>query len=148
MVRWTNLTNSEIERRRRESVKAREELDRKEFAERYQERCDRMYWTQGQCCAGCDHWSSDGGRSGECAGAGIVSGADVMRSIGATFSSHFAPPGFPFTRDDHYCGLFRDDFDWSTLDADYLTRIGAMKDGVLKSKPRRPQAFPRRPKKW
>ena len=29
------------------------------------------------------------------------------------------------TSHNHVCGAFRDEFDWSTLDADYLERIGA-----------------------
>lgn len=135
MANWSKFTTDEIERRRQDSMRALERMDRDAFDAWYQERCDEMYWTRGQCCAGCDHWQSDQGRSGNCSAAGIVSGVDVLRSMGVTFSSYMPPPGFPFTRDDFHCGLFRDDFDWSTLDDEYLTRIGAMKDGVMKPKP-------------
>lgn len=136
MVDWTNLPPAEIERRRTASVDALAVKDREAFARRYQEHCDRTYWTQGQCCAGCDHWQSDAGNSGQCAAAGIMSGADVTRSLGWTFSSYTPPPGFPFTSADFHCGKFSDDFDWSTLDPDYLRRIGAFADGAMKPKPR------------
>ena len=131
------MTPDEIERRRLASVEAMRNRDREEFAARYQEHCDRTYWTRGQCCAGCDHWQSDMGDTGRCAGAGIVSGADVVRSLGWLQSSYIPDPGFPFTRADHHCGQFRDDFDWSTLDRAYLERIGAMDGGALRRKPGR-----------
>lgn len=133
---FSKFTPEEVERRRRASVEAMRNRERDEFAARYQEHCDRIYWTRGQCCAGCDHWQSDGGDVGRCAGAGIVSGMDVMRSMGAQWSSYIPEPGFPFTRADQHCGLFRDEFDWSTLDAKYLLRIGAMDNGEMKQKPR------------
>lgn len=116
MPRINRLTAAEIERRRRASVDALRSRDREAF--------DRLYWTQGQCCAGCDHWHSAHRLTGTCAAAGIVSGEDVLRSMGIAFSSYIPPPGFPWTKADFHCGLFRDDFDWSSLDADYLTRIG------------------------
>lgn len=130
------LPPEEIERRRLVSIAAMEAKDRAEWEARYQETCDRLYWSRGKCCAGCDHWISDAGLTGQCAAAGIMSGADVMRSIGVTFSSYTPEPGFPYTRAEHVCGLFRDDFDWSTLDAEYLRRIGAMKNNVMRAKPK------------
>ena len=66
-----------------------------------------------------------------------MSGEDVMRSIGATGWSFEPEPGFPFTMAEFYCGKFRDEFDWSTLDREYLTKIGAMKYGELRDKPKR-----------
>lgn len=129
------LPPEEIERRRLASVEAMRRRDREEFAARYQEHCDRTYWTRGQCCAGCDYWQSSGGDIGRCAGAGILSGADVMRSMGVRWSSYTPEPGFPLTRADQHCGMFRDSFEWVTLDAEYLTRIGAMKGGKLRAKP-------------
>lgn len=45
-------------------------------------------------------------------------------------------PGYPLTHGDHWCGQFRDEFDWSTLDRDYLGRVGALDHGSLKPKPR------------
>jgi hypothetical protein len=81
--------------------------------------------------------------SGACAAAGVVSGADVLRSMGITFSSYNPGPGLPFTRMDFHCGKFEDTFDWSTLDQDYLRHIGAMRGDRLKEKPqhwRQPRA--------
>lgn len=133
---WGSLTPEEIERRRQASVNAMEARDRDEWEARYQETCDRMYWARGQCCAGCDHWVSYGGLTGRCSAAGIMSGTDVLRSMGVTFSSYTPEPGFPFTLAEHACGMFRDDFDWSALDASYLRRIGAMAGNEMKTKPR------------
>ena len=135
-MKWGSLSPEEVERRRLASVKAMEARSRDEWEVRYQETCDRMYWSRGQCCAGCDHWASDGSLTGECSAAGIMSGADVLRSMGVTFSSYMPKPGFPFTRAEHACGLFRDDFDWSSLYPAYLRRIGAIRDGALRPKPK------------
>lgn len=139
MSRFGDLPPGEIIRRRRASVSALRDRDREEFARRYQEACDQEYWCHGQCCAGCDHWRSDAGWSGQCAAAGIMSGEDVMRSIGALWSSYTPSPGLPFTTGDFHCGKFRDDFDWSTLDSRYLCRIGAMENGALRPKPTHPR---------
>lgn len=65
-----------------------------------------------------------------------------MRSLGCTFSSYTPPPGHPYTMADYVCGLFRDEFDWSSLDREYLERIGAMKNGSLRPKPRRLPSVP------
>jgi len=136
VTKWSSFTNEEIERRRAESVAALERLGHEDFEKWYQEVCDTDYWKFGQCCAGCDHWMSDGGRTGRCKAAGIVSGEDVMRSMGITWSTYPYSPGFPYTEIDHHCGLFKDEFDWSDLDRDYLQRIGALRNGELKPKPR------------
>lgn len=131
----TSMDSIEIKRRRLASIEAMKRIEQQEFEDLYQERCDTLYWSKGRCCAGCDHWMSDKGFTGECEAAGIVSGADVMRSLGFTFCSYVPSPGFPITKADHRCGKFKDDFDWSTLDGEYLRRIGAMKNGVLRPKP-------------
>lgn len=127
---FTNLTPDEIERRRLASIKVMKERRREDWGSRYQERCDRFYWKHGRCCAGCDHWSSEAGDIGECMSAPPVSGADVIQSLGIDWSSYTPPPGQPFTRREHVCGAFRDDFDWSTLEPDYLKRIGAIPTGA------------------
>lgn len=132
---WSKLSVEEMERRRLVSVEEMARRDRAGFDESYQEMCDQEYWTFGQCCAGCDHWMSDMARIGQCKAAGIVSGADVMRSQGISFSSLPYKPGFPWTDGHHHCGMFKDDFDWSTLDREYLERIGAMRDGKMRPKP-------------
>lgn len=139
MWNWSKFTPEEIERRRIASVEAMRVHEREQFARWYQEENDRLYWTRGQCCAGCDHWYSDMGNTGQCAAAGIVSGEDVMRSItGGGFWSYTPPPGLPYSKATFHCGKFRDEFDWSTLDREYLARIGAMQHGQLKLKPRYP----------
>lgn len=135
MPTFTNLSSDEIERRRAVSVEALKQRERKEWERRYQEHCDRTYWTYGKCCAGCDHWQSEMGNLGFCIAAGIVTGEQVMRSMDIAFCSYTPPPGFPLTKAEFYCGQFRDDFDWSTLDHDYLAKIGALRNGKLRPKP-------------
>ena len=134
------FTTEEIERRRLASIEALRKIEREEFDRWYQEKCDQMYWASGKCCAGCDHWQSDMGNLGYCTAAGIVSGDQVMRSMGITFCSYTPPPGLPMTEAEFYCGEFRDDFDWSTLDREYLAKIGAIRNGDLRKKPETPIA--------
>lgn len=137
---WSELPASEIERRRLESVAELERRDREDFNKWYQEMCDIEYWKHGQCCAGCDHWHSDAGNTGQCQAGGILSGHDVMMSItGGGFSSYTPPPGYPYRSADHWCSLFKDDFDWSSLPWDYLKKIGAIEHGEIKRKPGPPR---------
>lgn len=138
MSGWSRFSPEELERRRAASVAELRRRDRAAWDATYQETCDNIYWSFGKCCAGCDHWASDGGLIGTCAAAGIVSGRDVIRSTGATYCSYTPPPGLPFSNAKFYCGKFKDDFDWSTLEPEYLSRIGAMKHGAVKAKPRSP----------
>lgn len=133
---WSRFSPEELERRRRASVKSMKVRDRDAFEKWYQEKCDSDYWTRGQCCAGCDFWNSEQGYSGECRAAGIVSGREVLASMGIISWSGPLKPGYPLTHGDHWCGQFRDEFDWSTLDRDYLGRVGALDHGSLKPKPR------------
>jgi len=119
------LPPKEIERRRLLSVERMKELRKLDWQRRYQEMCDKFYWSHGRCCAGCDHWSSDGGWIGICTSAPPVSGHQVMSSLGIEWSTYTPPPGQPFTERDHVCGAFKDDFDWTTLEPEYLKRIGA-----------------------
>lgn len=135
---WSKLSIDEIERRRIASTEALKREDRAEFDRYYQEHCDRIYWTHGQCCAGCDHWQTEGGGTGLCGAAGIVSGEEVLRSMGMSFCSYIPPPGLPASKIDFHCGKFKDDFDWSTLDHEYLRTIGAFSNGELKPKPSAP----------
>lgn len=133
---WSRFASEEIERRRKLSVAAMKEITEREWADSYQETCDKLYWGFGPCCAGCDHWSSYAGLSGQCTAAPIMSGADVLRSIGISWSTYIPEPGHPYTEAMHRCGMFADTFDWSTLNADYLRRIGAMVGNELKPRPR------------
>ncbi|MFN4168110.1 MAG: hypothetical protein ACK4HD_07380 [Pannonibacter phragmitetus] len=132
---WSRLSPHELEKRRQASIAALKQREREEFGLWYQEQCDRYYWTHGQCCAGCDHWHSDMSLFGECRAAGIVPGAEVMASLGIQSCTAQLAPGFPMTQHDFHCGLFADEFDWSTLDIDYLIRIEAVRDGALTPKP-------------
>ena len=125
MIKFTSMSAQEIERRRAASLDEMKRRERAEFDVWYQEQCDRMYWQNGPCCAGCDHWQSDMGNLGHCTAAGIVSGDQVMRSMGISFCSYTPPPGFPLTKAEFHCGLFKDDFDWSSLPPEYLKKIGA-----------------------
>lgn len=133
---WSRFSPEELERRRALSIAALKSLEADEWAERYQETCDSIYWKFGPCCAGCDHWSSYAGLSGQCMASPILSGADVMRSLGVTWCSYTPEPGHPYTEAKHRCGLFSDTFDWSTLEADYLRRIGAMVGSTVRPRPR------------
>lgn len=132
---WSKFSNAELERRRKVSNAAMAHRDEQEWSAQYQEMCDKAYWKNGQCCAGCDHWQSDAGFIGFCSAAGIVSGEDVMRSMGISFSTYRFKPGFPSCRASDHCGKFEDSFDWSTLEADYLRTIGAVFNGKLQDKP-------------
>lgn len=122
---FTKLPPEEVERRRLLSIEGMKERDEAEWQRRYQEMCDKYYWAHGRCCAGCDHWASDAGWIGVCTSAPPVSGLDVLRSLGIEWSTYTPPPGQPFTEKSHVCGAFKDDFDWSTLELEYLKRIGA-----------------------
>lgn len=135
MGMFGNLPPCEVEKRRLHSIGALKELEALKFSEWYQKRCDSDYWKYGQRCSGCDFWASSEGYTGECQHAGIVSGQDVLRSMGITFSTLLPPPGYPYREASHWCANFKDDFDWSTLPSEYLHEIGAMKDGELREKP-------------
>lgn len=125
MSSFTNLSAHEVERRRLLSVEAMTERGRVAFEQWYQQRLDMYYWKHGNCCAGCDHWSSFGADSGECYGGPPVSGEQVLQSMGIHFFSYIPAPGQPYTSHEHVCGAFKDDFDWSSLEPEYLEKIGA-----------------------
>ena len=135
MTKFTVRPKSEIEKLREKSIAVMAERARKEWADEYQEICDRTYWELGQCCAGCDHWDSYAGNIGECTAAPPVSGVEVMKSLGLRSCSYTPAPGHPCTRADHKCGGFKDDFDWSTLPLSYLAKVGAIDNGEIKKKP-------------
>lgn len=132
---WSRFSIKEIERRRKESVATLRQMEREQFDRWYQEECDRAYWSQGQCCAGCDFWNSEKGWSGECRAAGLVPGEQVLASIGIVSWSGPLVPGYPLTTGDHWCGKFKDGFDWADLENEYLEKIGAMKSGAMLPKP-------------
>lgn len=120
----SRYSDQELERRRKHSCALL-------FSDWYQEQMDTDYWSNGQRCSGCDYWQSSEGKVGECSAAGILSGAERVKLIGINFISYTPEPGFPYTRHNFWCGKFKDGFDWSSLDDDYLHKIGAMQAGVL-----------------
>ena len=123
-MRWSRFTPAELERRRKATIEELRKRDLEAFLESYQELCDTKYWKNGPCCAGCDHWQSNSSLTGQCSAAGIVSGEDVLRSMGIWFCTYLPAPDFPYTESDDHCGKFKDDFDWSTLPQDYRRKIG------------------------
>ena len=58
-----------------------------------------------------------------------VSGAERQAMLRLQFCSLPPGAGHVMTPRSHMCGEFRDDFDWATLPAAYLRRIGARKGG-------------------
>lgn len=91
---------------------------------RVQEACDRFYIAHGPCCAGCDWWSGTNGVVGDCTRSAPVPGAQRFAMLGITGSSLPMAAGHVMTPREHKCGEFKDEFDWSTLPALYLKRIG------------------------
>lgn len=90
-----------------------------------QEVLDRFYFNKGPCCAGCDWWRSISSLVGECTRSAPVSGNDRLAMIGITSISAPVGAGHALTNRDHYCGEFKDDFDWSALPLPYRKRVGA-----------------------
>lgn len=121
---FSNLSAEELERRRNLSILAMDQIRKDAFERMQQERLDTLYWANGPCCAGCDHWAYAGGKIGQCLKSPILSGNDVLRSMGWVGSTLQIAPDHPYTDQDHLCGLFEDKFDWTTLDETYLKRIG------------------------
>jgi hypothetical protein len=90
-----------------------------------QESIDEFYWRTGPCCAGCDYWRHFNSLIGECIKSAPVSGQERVGVLGMQNVSAHIPAGHIMTRRDHYCGAFRDLFDWASLPLAYLSRIGA-----------------------
>lgn len=85
---------------------------------------DRFYMEKGPCCAGCDWWDAGSSVAGQCTRTAPVSGMERVHMLGIT-SSNLAPhSGHIMTLREHYCGEFKDSFDWGTLPPQYLRRIG------------------------
>lgn len=92
-----------------------------------QEMADRFYVTHGPCCAGCDWGHSASSLIGECRRSAPVSSEQRHRMVAQTWNTltfGADDPGHLLTRRGHRCGEFKDDFDWSTLPANYLRKIG------------------------
>lgn len=89
-----------------------------------QEWHDRFYMEHGPCCAGCDWWRSFNSHVGECTASAPVSGNERMSMLGIEWASRMPGAGHVWTRMDHHCGDFKDEFDWSSLPIGYRVRIG------------------------
>lgn len=85
---------------------------------------DRFYVDNGKCCAGCDWWRYVNSVAGECIRNAPVSGESRFALLGCGSPSTLPMTGHIMTRRDHVCGDFKDEFDWSTLPAAYLKKIG------------------------
>lgn len=89
-----------------------------------QEQLDRFYFQKGPCCAGCDWWRSISVGAGECLRSAPVSGPQRIAMLGMDWSSLPLQAGHAMTPRSHWCGEFKDDFDWKSLPAHYLRKIG------------------------
>jgi hypothetical protein len=90
-----------------------------------QEAIDRFYWSRGTpCCAGCDWWRPFNLSVGECLASAPVGEQERWAMLRITGCSLSTGAGHVATPRDHFCGSFKDEFDWSTLALPYLKRIG------------------------
>lgn len=76
---------------------------------------DEFYFKNGPCCAGCDFWHFHSVLIGECHKSAPVSATERLGMIGLESISYPVQAGHIFTKKDHHCGDFKDEFDWSTL---------------------------------
>lgn len=90
-----------------------------------QECLDRIYFRNGPCCAGCDWWRSMNSKVGDCTKSKPVPGAVRWSMCAIDKISMNLPPGHIVTPNNHVCGDFKDEFDWSSLPLAYRKRIGA-----------------------
>lgn len=91
----------------------------------WQENLDSFYFRHGPCCAGCDWWRSMSPLVGSCTKSKITSGRERADALGLDKCSLRIPSGHAITSRDYTCGLFKDEFDWTTLPLPYRKRIGA-----------------------
>lgn len=85
---------------------------------------DTFYAQHGPCCAGCDWWNSANSLAGECQKSAPVAGRERIAMLGVAFSSLPLTAGHVMTLREHHCGDFKDEFNWPSLPALYLKRIG------------------------
>lgn len=92
-----------------------------------QECVDSFYAKSVPCCAGCDWWKHMNSVFGECHRSAPVSAEQRLSMLTINWHTYrFTDPqaGHILTNREHYCGDFKDEFDWSSLPASYLKRIG------------------------
>ena len=85
---------------------------------------DSFYIKHGPCCAGCDWWQYANSVAGQCIKSAPVTASERLSVTGISSISVHIGAGHPITFRDHYCGDFKDEFDWSSLPSHYLRRIG------------------------
>ena len=85
---------------------------------------DRFYMKTGPCCAGCDWWASINSVAGECRRSAPVPSAQRITMLGIRLAGSAPDAGHVMTLRDHHCGDFKDEFDWKSLGAFYLRKIG------------------------
>ncbi len=78
---------------------------------------DHFYIENGDCCAGCDWWRHINSVIGECIKSSPVSGPERSSIFGLLSNPCLNESGHPLTRRDHYCGDFKDSYDWDDLTA-------------------------------
>jgi len=88
---------------------------------------DRFYVDHGPCCAGCDWWRYANSVAGECTRYAPMPAEQRYSMLGMQSISAPIGAGHPLTPRDHFCGDFKDDFDWSTLPLPYLHKIAKKK---------------------
>ncbi|MDH5453659.1 MAG: hypothetical protein OEX14_09930 [Paracoccaceae bacterium] len=101
-----------------------------------QEVHDATYARHGPCCAGCDLWRWLNSAIGECLASAPVAERERLAVIGMDCLSLPIGAGHVFTPAVHYCGDFKDDFDWSGLPPWYLRKIGWSDRNALKEQGR------------
>ena len=89
-----------------------------------QELIDQFYVKNGPCCAGCDWWHHANTVAGECRRSAPVPGEQRISMLGMRLTSLAPQAGHVITLREHHCGDFKDEFDWGSLPAAYLKRIG------------------------
>jgi hypothetical protein len=89
-----------------------------------QEMADRFYAKHGPCCAGCDWWHRINTLVGECHKSAPVGGIERSSMLEIHVTSLPLEAGHVMTRREHHCGDFKDEFDWNSLPAAYLRKIG------------------------
>ena len=89
-----------------------------------QELLDRFYAKHGPCCAGCDYWHWITSMVGEFHRSAPVSDLERTAMLGIKVPSLAPEAGHVMTRREHRCGDFKDEFNWHSLPAAYLRKIG------------------------
>ena len=102
-----------------------------------QQHVDTVYWKNGKCCAGCDHWRILNSISGECLKSKIIPAKERLKMVGIENISTDIGAGHAITLIGYVCGNFKDDFNWSILPLSYLKKIGYKSSGVINLKEKR-----------